>query len=190
MGLAYPNRGGGGLTQTAADAAYQPLDSDLTDIAALTTASFGRSLLTFASGVATQAGIGLVSAVASADVVVSDTTFAALLSVSLEASARYYMEAEIHYTSSATSDGKMVFGVRPSGLAGFWSASWVDSAITALAEGDTLTLVGASARRAVKLSGLFSTSSAGTMTLQGAENVDAATFTAHAGSMIRFQRLS
>ena len=187
-----PSAGGGGsgLTQSAADALYQGLDSDLTAIAALTTASFGRGLLTLSSALATQSGIGLVSAVAGSDVVVTDTTFAALLSVSLEASARYYMEAELHYTSSTTSDGKLTFGVRPTGLTAFWSASWVDSAVTPSTESDTITLVGAASRRVVKLSGLFQTSSAGTLTLQGAENVDAATFTLHAGSVLRFQRLS
>jgi len=39
-------------------AAYQPLDSDLTAIAALTTTAFGRSLLTLADGPATRTAIG------------------------------------------------------------------------------------------------------------------------------------
>lgn len=52
MGLAYPNRGGGGLTQTAADAAYQPLDSDLTAVAAIATQATGRSLLGAANAAA------------------------------------------------------------------------------------------------------------------------------------------
>jgi hypothetical protein len=46
------------ITAAAAVAAYQPLDSDLTSIAALTTTSFGRSLLTQADAAATRATIG------------------------------------------------------------------------------------------------------------------------------------
>jgi hypothetical protein len=46
------------ITAAAAAAAYQPLDSDLTSIAALTTTSFGRSLLTQADAAATRTTIG------------------------------------------------------------------------------------------------------------------------------------
>jgi hypothetical protein len=46
------------LTITAAAAAYQPLDSDLTAIAALSTTSFGRSVLTQADGPAVRTLIG------------------------------------------------------------------------------------------------------------------------------------
>jgi hypothetical protein len=46
------------ITAAAAAAAYQPLDSDLTSIAALTTTSFGRSLLTQADASATRTTIG------------------------------------------------------------------------------------------------------------------------------------
>ena len=45
------------LTTTGAAAAYQPLDSDLTAIAALTTTANGRSLLT--SSALTLAGLGI-----------------------------------------------------------------------------------------------------------------------------------
>jgi hypothetical protein len=43
------------LTQTEGDAAYQPLDSDLTAIAALSTTAFGRSLLALADAAALAA---------------------------------------------------------------------------------------------------------------------------------------
>lgn len=48
------------LTSAAADSAYQPLDGDLTSIAALTTASYGRSVLETADAAAlrTLAGLG------------------------------------------------------------------------------------------------------------------------------------
>jgi hypothetical protein len=46
------------ITAAAAAAAYQPLDSDLTSIAALTTTSFGRSLLTQADAATTRTTIG------------------------------------------------------------------------------------------------------------------------------------
>jgi hypothetical protein len=56
-------------------AAYQPLDSDLTAIAALTTTSFGRDLLTKASGAAIQAYIGSrVTLLANASYYVNDGT--------------------------------------------------------------------------------------------------------------------
>jgi hypothetical protein len=48
----------GALSATAAAAAYQPLDSDLTSIAALNTTAFGRDLLTQADAAATRATIG------------------------------------------------------------------------------------------------------------------------------------
>ena len=52
--------GGQVLTRTGADGLYQPLDSDLTAIAALTTTSYGRSLLEAANAAAlrTLAGLG------------------------------------------------------------------------------------------------------------------------------------
>lgn len=49
----------GYLTTAAAAAAYQPLDADLTAIAALTTTTFGRSLLTQADATAARTTLGL-----------------------------------------------------------------------------------------------------------------------------------
>ena len=46
------------LTSTTAASTYQPLDADLTSIAALTTTSFGRSLLTQADAAAARSAIG------------------------------------------------------------------------------------------------------------------------------------
>lgn len=48
------------LTTSAAAAAYQPLDSDLTAIAALTTTTFGRALLEMANAGAARTNFGLV----------------------------------------------------------------------------------------------------------------------------------
>lgn len=47
------------LTTTAASSGYQPLDSDLTAIAALTTTVFGRSLLELADAAAGRTALGL-----------------------------------------------------------------------------------------------------------------------------------
>lgn len=47
------------LTTVAAAAGYQPLDSDLSAIALLTTTTFGRSLLTMASAAATRTALSL-----------------------------------------------------------------------------------------------------------------------------------
>mgnify|MGYP003344958200 CR=1 FL=1 len=49
----------GYLTSTSAASTYQPLDSDLTAIAALTTTTFGRSLLTGADAATTRTTLGL-----------------------------------------------------------------------------------------------------------------------------------
>jgi hypothetical protein len=49
----------GATTAAAVAAAYQPLDSDLTAIAALTTTVFGRALLTQADATATRTTLGL-----------------------------------------------------------------------------------------------------------------------------------
>lgn len=47
------------LTEAEAAAAYQPLDSDLTAIAALTTQTYGRSLLTAVSALAARTALGV-----------------------------------------------------------------------------------------------------------------------------------
>jgi pyridoxine 5'-phosphate synthase PdxJ len=52
----------GALAATTAAATYQPLDSDLTAIAALSTTTFGRSLLTSADAAATRTTIGIAAA--------------------------------------------------------------------------------------------------------------------------------
>lgn len=52
--------GGQVLTRTGADGLYQPLDSDLTAIAALTTTSYGRSLLEAANAAALRTLAGVV----------------------------------------------------------------------------------------------------------------------------------
>lgn len=49
---------GSGITQAQADARYQPLDADLTAIAALATTSFGRALLISADAAALRSSIG------------------------------------------------------------------------------------------------------------------------------------
>lgn len=54
-----PSSGGDLMTKTASDAAYQPLDTDLTSIAALTTTSHGRGLLTGADAAATRTTLAL-----------------------------------------------------------------------------------------------------------------------------------
>jgi hypothetical protein len=56
----------GALSTATAAATYQPLDSDLTSIAALTTTTFGRSLLTQADAAATRTTLGLGTAATTA----------------------------------------------------------------------------------------------------------------------------
>jgi hypothetical protein len=54
------------LTQAAAAGAYQPIDSDLTAIAALTTTAYGRALLALADAAAGRTALGLGTAATSA----------------------------------------------------------------------------------------------------------------------------
>jgi hypothetical protein len=63
-GLANPHPGY--LTPAEGDAAYQPLDSDLTAIAALSTTAFGRTFLDLADAAAGRTKLGLGSAALSA----------------------------------------------------------------------------------------------------------------------------
>src|SRR3990167_7933810 len=49
----------GYLTAVEGDAAYQPLDADLTSIAALTTTTYGRGLLIYADEASFKAGVNL-----------------------------------------------------------------------------------------------------------------------------------
>lgn len=58
--------GGDGITQEQADARYQPLDSDLSAIAALATTAFGRALLTLADAATGRTAFGLGTAATAA----------------------------------------------------------------------------------------------------------------------------
>jgi hypothetical protein len=74
--------------QPAALGSYQPLDSDLTSIAALTTMAFGRSLLTQADAVATRTtlGAGTVTGVTAAGPITSSGGSAPVISTSMATS--------------------------------------------------------------------------------------------------------
>ena len=71
--------GGQVLTRTGADGLYQPLDSDLTAIAALTTTTFGRALLALADAAAlrTAAGLGTAATADTGDFAAASHTHAA-----------------------------------------------------------------------------------------------------------------
>lgn len=99
------------LNADAAAAAYQPIDSDLTAIAALTTAAYGRGLLEYANEGAFQTGVGLaigsdVQAYAEALDFVAGTTPGAvgldLLTATTEAEGRDYIGARREWTIPTT----------------------------------------------------------------------------------------
>jgi hypothetical protein len=79
----YDASGAAAAAQAAAIAASQPLDSDLTAIAALSTTSFGRSLLTQADAAAARTTLGLGTAATHAA-----TDFSAAADLTTEVSAR------------------------------------------------------------------------------------------------------
>ncbi len=62
------------LTPTAADSAYQPLDSDLTAIAGLATTSFGRDFLTLADASSGRSKLGLGSLSTQSSITTSTAT--------------------------------------------------------------------------------------------------------------------
>lgn len=68
---AFDAAGAAASAQAAAQAASQPVDSDLTAIAALTTTTFGRSLLTMADAAAARSTIGVAAAVVVQNVSIS-----------------------------------------------------------------------------------------------------------------------
>jgi hypothetical protein len=86
----------GALSSATAASTYQPLDSDLTAIAALSTTSFGRSLLTQADAAATRTTIGA----GTSSVAVSNATPQALGSASAGTSADAARADHVHAPSS------------------------------------------------------------------------------------------
>lgn len=87
----YDALGAAASAQAAAIAASQPVDSDLTAIAALSTTTFGRSLLTQADAAATRSTLGLGTA-ATADSAAFDAAGAAS---SAQATAEAYTDSAI-----------------------------------------------------------------------------------------------
>lgn len=81
------------LTTSSAASSYQPLDSDLTSIAALTTTSFGRDLLTRADAAATRSALGL-GTLATQSATISDY-------LTLATAASTYQPLDSHLTSFA-----------------------------------------------------------------------------------------
>lgn len=69
----YEVAGAAAAAQAAAIAASQPLDSDLTAIAALTTTTFGRSLLAMADGATVATALGLQASVRAPSGVLGET---------------------------------------------------------------------------------------------------------------------
>jgi hypothetical protein len=106
----------------AAQAASQPLDSDLTAIAALTTTSYGRAFLALADFAAARAAVGLLFAKQAADF--TKTSDAALtntdLAVAMVANGVYIFEAILNVAGATTGDAQHTFTV-PSGATGWWA---------------------------------------------------------------------
>jgi len=96
--------------QAAAIAASQPLDSDLTAIAALTTTAYGRALLELASAAAARTAFGLWTTVMKTttetrttnNVLAADAT----LKLTMEANTKYALRLTVFIDTAATPDFK------------------------------------------------------------------------------------
>lgn len=84
----------------AAQAASQPLDADLTAIAALATTAFGRSLLTLASTASVPAGGPIRKTAAQAMTATAQTSITDL-AFNMEANATYYFEMSLVVSAAA-----------------------------------------------------------------------------------------
>lgn len=121
----------------ALGATYQPLDSDLTSIAALTTTSYGRAFLALANAAAGRAALGLGTASTSASTdFAAKVDFDALASTIGVTGGRVYVE-----NHGAIADGKLISdGAVSSGSTSFTSAA---GGFTTSDTGKTISIAGA-----------------------------------------------
>lgn len=97
------------LTESAATAGYQPLDSDLTSISALTTTSYGRGKLTLADAAAEKTALGInnIDNTSDANKPVSTATQTAL-NLKADKSDTINAQSGTTYTVTADDNGKVI----------------------------------------------------------------------------------
>lgn len=198
-------------SKAAVDAGFQPLDADLTAIAAIATTAFGRSLLaaadTAAARTLTGAGPAPLFVRKTADEsVTSSTTLQAddHLTKAVEASKTYFVRARIYYTASVAGDIKILW-TAPAGATFEWDSVasptfGVGGDTSALqsgsglkrALGDTVSYGGVVTGAAINVEGFLTVAgTAGNFALTWAQNTsDGTATTVQAGSRILLQEVA
>jgi hypothetical protein len=164
------------LTPDEADAAYQPLDSDLTSIAALTTTTYGRSLLTLADDDALAAEItdlGLTWSAAQVWSTAGSIKGATAVTTDVTTGAGFWYNGNVTASRAflgmqETSD--VLFRLYSTALVGnVWSVA-LDTGAMTFGYGITLPATGLTVGASVPFS-----DAAGTLTLQNIDALDSTT---------------
>ena len=122
------------------DARYQPLDSDLTAIAALSTTSFGRALLELADAAAGRTALGLGSLATASTITTSEITDGTIVNADISASAAIALSKLA--TTGTPSSSNFLRGD------GAWSTATDSGAVqksTVTAKGDLIAATGSAA---------------------------------------------
>ncbi len=142
--------GAAAAAQAAALAASQPLDSDLTAIAALTTTSYGRAFLALADAAAARSAIGAAAAPLHVPKAVDQTinnnagfTDDTELVLAVAANTVYELSGEIAYEGTTTADVRMTFTGPTAATMALWTIGGPAASTTSFTNTGLLAVPGA-----------------------------------------------